>query len=64
MAQGVYYLMALHIEEADERGVPIRLQVLKVNPASDLYERLGFRKIEVTETHIRMERAPGARSGE
>jgi hypothetical protein len=30
-----------------------------LNPARDFYERLGFREIGITETHIRMERAPG-----
>lgn len=46
------------IEEADERGVPIRLQVLKVNPAREFYTRLGFREIGMTETHVRMEHSP------
>jgi len=31
------------ISAATERAVPIRLRVLKVNPARALYERLGFR---------------------
>ena len=52
------------IEEANDRGIPIRLQVLKVNPAHSFYERLGFREIGITETHVRMERAPGPRIGE
>jgi ribosomal protein S18 acetylase RimI-like enzyme len=46
------------IDESDKRGIPIRLQVLKVNPARKFYERLGFREIGNTETHIRMERGP------
>jgi len=46
------------IEEADERGVPIRLQVLKVNPVRRLYERLGFREIGTSEMDVHMERHP------
>jgi GNAT superfamily N-acetyltransferase len=41
--------------EADARGVPLRLQVLKVNPAQQLYARLGFRTTGQSETHVRME---------
>jgi orotate phosphoribosyltransferase len=32
----------------------VTLQVLKVNPAKDLYERLGFIVVEETKTHFRM----------
>lgn len=46
------------MEEADERGVPLRLQVLKVNPARRLYERLGFREIGTSEMDVHMERRP------
>jgi len=46
------------IDEANERGVPIRLQVLKVNPARKFYELFGFFEIGDTETHVRMERPP------
>jgi len=35
---------------------PVRLQVLKVNPARTLYERLGFEVFEETETHFKMVR--------
>ena len=35
-----------------EKGV--RLQVLRVNPALRLYERLGFQTYEETDTHIKM----------
>jgi GNAT superfamily N-acetyltransferase len=34
---------------------PLRLPVLRTNPAQRLYARLGFRQAEVTETHIHME---------
>jgi GNAT superfamily N-acetyltransferase len=30
------------IERADHDGLPVRLRVLRVNPAKSLYERLGF----------------------
>lgn len=30
--------------------------VMKVNPARELYERLGFEIVEETATHYRMER--------
>ena len=39
---------------AQVRGVPVRLQVLRVNPARRLYDRLGFAVIEETPTHNRM----------
>src|ERR1700704_4240774 len=32
------------IQQCSRDGVPLRLQVLKVNPALRLYERLGFRQ--------------------
>ena len=37
-----------------ERGTGVRLQVLKVNPASRLYERIGFTVVEETDTHYKM----------
>ena len=48
------------LNEASQRGVPCELQVLKVNPARALYERLGFRITGKTETHYLMSAAaPG-----
>jgi putative acetyltransferase len=48
--------MALVMEEARARGVPVRLRVLKVNPrARAFYERLGFVRTGETETHTLME---------
>lgn len=41
-------------EEASSQRVPVMLQVLHLNRARTLYERLGFRVYEVTETHYRM----------
>lgn len=40
---------------AADRGLPVKLQVLKFNPARVLYERLGFVEIGETESHILME---------
>jgi ribosomal protein S18 acetylase RimI-like enzyme len=45
-------------ERARARGVPVTLQVLKVNPARRLYERLGFTLTGETETHFRMRWEP------
>ena len=42
------------LSNAKQRGVPARLRVLKVNPARNLYERLGFYIIDETETHYEM----------
>lgn len=40
---------------ATQRGVPIRLQVLKANRAAELYERVGFKPVGETDTHTVME---------
>jgi len=42
------------LQRARERGVPVALQVLKVNPALLLYERLGFTVTGETSTHYLM----------
>ncbi len=42
------------IAEADGRHLPVRLRVLKINPARRLYERLGFVISGETETHYLM----------
>lgn len=54
---GTCVMQAL-MAEARDRCVPLRLQVLKVNPASRLYERLGFTITGETATHWRMQLAP------
>ena len=46
-------------DEADAAGVPLELQVLKVNPARRLYERLGLVTTCKTETHYLMRRPVG-----
>lgn len=43
---------------AEERGLPVALQVLRGNPARRLYERLGFAAVEEKETHTRMRMHP------
>src|SRR5262249_13638834 len=45
---------------SDRTRVPVRLFCLKVNPARRLYERLGFQRVEETDTHYIMERLPSA----
>ena len=47
------------IARATADGVPVELSVLRVNPARALYERLGFRVVEESETHFRMRREVG-----
>lgn len=40
--------------QAAATDLPVALQVLKVNPARRLYDRLGFRQTGETETHYQM----------
>jgi ribosomal protein S18 acetylase RimI-like enzyme len=49
-------------DEADAGGVLLELQVLKVNPAKRLYERLGLVTVGETETHYLMRRPTGSGS--
>lgn len=46
------------LEDARRKGKPVVLQVLKVNPARGLYERLGFSVAGETSTHYLMRAAP------
>jgi ribosomal protein S18 acetylase RimI-like enzyme len=46
------------LEAAHHTGQPVGLQVLKVNPARSLYERLGFLTTGETSTHYLMRAAP------
>ncbi len=43
------------LKEAGSKGVPLRLQVLKVNPARRLYERLGLTVTGQDEVHYQMQ---------
>jgi ribosomal protein S18 acetylase RimI-like enzyme len=54
---GTHLITAL-IAEAQQKGISITLQVLKVNPARRLYERLGFVVNGETPTHYLMSRVP------
>lgn len=49
---------------AQAEGVPLTLQVLRVNPARRLYERLGFVPTGQSETHIQMQWAPTGTTSE
>lgn len=46
------------LDEADRSQLPVKLQVLKVNPSRRLYERLGFHCAGETATHYLMRREP------
>jgi GNAT superfamily N-acetyltransferase len=48
-------ILAQILCETRRRGVPVRLRVLKVNPALRLYERLGFVHVGDTATHHMLE---------
>ncbi len=43
------------LAQARAEAVPVSLQVLKVNPARQLYERLGFSVVGETTTHYLMQ---------
>lgn len=45
-------------QRAAGRNQPVTLQVLKVNPARRLYDRLGFRQTGETPTHFQMSWEP------
>ena len=44
------------LDRAAARGLPVSLRVLKINPACQLYLRLGFSVISETDTHYWMRR--------
>ena len=51
-------LMQDIIDMADARRLPVRLSVLKANPAIRLYERLGFLMSGESATHYQIEHLP------
>jgi GNAT superfamily N-acetyltransferase len=56
-------VLAELIHEADQRGLPISLRVLPVNPAQRLYERYGFARVDAgsaDDPHYTMMRPPRA----
>ena len=62
-AQGVGSALVRDVQErARLRGLPVRLNVLKVNPARELYERLGFHVIGEDDVRWSMEWASGSDS--
>lgn len=48
------------LAEAARVGKPVRLRVLRPNPARMLYERLGFHVVGESATHVEMEARPPA----
>ena len=48
-------LLKQQLDEARHLNLPVRLQVLRENLACKLYERLGFKTYDKTETHLLME---------
>ena len=47
-------VLASLINRADDLGLPLKLTVLRSNPAKQLYERLGFNVKKETDTHFEM----------
>ncbi len=47
------------IQQCNQARLPLRLQVLKANPALRLYERLDFTRRGEDQIYIQMERPPG-----
>lgn len=47
------------LQRGRDEKLPVRLQVLKTNPAARLYERLGFAKSGEDELYLQMEKLPG-----
>ena len=55
--RGIGTLLLRHvISFAETLNLPVRLTVLRVNPATNLYQRLGFVVTGETDTHYAMER--------
>jgi predicted N-acetyltransferase YhbS len=46
------------LRSAAERGVPVRLSVLKVNPVRKLYARMGFQTLVATNSDTTWKRSP------
>ncbi|MEP1061210.1 GNAT family N-acetyltransferase [Stenomitos frigidus AS-A4] len=57
-SKGIGSLIILKIiRQAQRQEQPVTLQVLKVNPARQLYEQLGFVVEGEDDTHFKMKRA-------
>ena len=50
------YILENKLKENSDKNIRTILQVLKDNPALNLYKRLGFRIYDETETHYKMEK--------
>jgi ribosomal protein S18 acetylase RimI-like enzyme len=50
------------LQEGSRQGLPVRLQVLKNNPAARLYERLGFVRTGEDQLYWQMEKQPAPAS--
>ena len=46
------------IQQCNREKLPLRLQVLKTNPALHLYERLGFNRTGEDQIYVQMEKPP------
>lgn len=55
------HLMSQLSTESDATGVPLRLEVIKINPVKSLYIRFGFKIEGETNTHFLMQREPNKR---
>lgn len=55
-------LMRELLEQCRRNGLPLRLQVLRTNPAQRLYERLGFQRTGEDPLYVQMEWRPGQAS--
>ena len=58
---GTHFMSQL-AAESDSKGVPVRLEVIKINPVKSLYLRFGFKVTGETRTHFQMERNPKQRA--
>jgi ribosomal protein S18 acetylase RimI-like enzyme len=56
------HLLSQLAEESDSKCVPVRLEVIKINPVKSLYLRFGFEVTGETRTHFQMERKPKLRA--
>ncbi|HEY7404292.1 MAG TPA: GNAT family N-acetyltransferase [Candidatus Angelobacter sp.] len=46
------------IQQCNQQKLPLRLQVLRLNPAQRLYERLGFKTTAEDQMYLQMEKQP------
>lgn len=51
------FILEQTIEKAKSKGLPLRLWVLRVNPAREFYKRMGFTIFEQTQASLHLEYA-------